>query len=101
MAISSKKGYHGGRMALTLELTRARTGAIGGVQELNLSDNAVSLEGAKTIAPHIYAMTSLSTLRLHNTGIGPSGGKVSQLLHTECGCKTNTSGRTHFVDGNR
>eukprot|EP00037_Helgoeca_nana_P033089 m.416593 g.416593 ORF g.416593 m.416593 type:complete len:492 (+) comp30042_c0_seq1:85-1560(+) len=47
--------------------------------ELNLGDNALSLQGAKILAPMIARCTSLSILRLNNTGLGPLGGKLIGL----------------------
>ena len=40
------------------------------------SDNALNPDGAAIIAPLLSACLSLVDLRLHNTGIGPSGGQV-------------------------
>ena len=39
------------------------------LQELDLGDNALSMEGAKILAPFIAKCASLSILRLNNTGI--------------------------------
>eukprot|EP00038_Savillea_parva_P012559 m.205467 g.205467 ORF g.205467 m.205467 type:complete len:489 (+) comp22951_c0_seq1:74-1540(+) len=51
--------------------------------ELNLGDNALSLEGAKILSPQLARCTSLTVLRLDNTGLGPLGGKLIGLGLTE------------------
>lgn len=44
---------------------------------LDLSDNAVNPTGAEAIAPLLSTCLSLEELYLNNTGVGPTGGKVS------------------------
>ena len=42
------------------------------------SDNALNPAGAEAISPFLSNCTTLVTLRLNNTGVGPSGGEVCQ-----------------------
>eukprot|EP00035_Acanthoeca_spectabilis_P039546 m.63156 g.63156 ORF g.63156 m.63156 type:complete len:476 (-) comp9650_c0_seq4:1011-2438(-) len=49
------------------------------LREINLSDNALSLEGAKILSPQVARCTSLTVLRLNNTGLGPLGGMLVGL----------------------
>ncbi len=51
------------------------------LNELDLSDNAVSVEGARALTAYLSTGTSLTVLRLNNTGVGSTGGTlVGQAL---------------------
>lgn len=46
------------------------------LDEIDLSDNAVSRDGACIFQPYLAQCSSLTTLRLNNTGVGPVGGEA-------------------------
>lgn len=46
------------------------------VKLLDLSDNAFGPDGIRPLVPLISKLTSLETLKLHNTGLGPQGGQL-------------------------
>ena len=52
---------------------------------LDLSDNALNLDGAKAIAPFLSECLTLRELYLHNTGLGPHGGVfIADALLAAC-----------------
>lgn len=44
------------------------------------SDNALNPAGAKAICPLLSQCTTITTLKLNNTGVGPAGGEVRLRL---------------------
>ena len=46
------------------------------LHSIDFSDNAFGPDGLKPLVPLISARTSLQTIRLNNTGLGPQGGQI-------------------------
>ena len=71
--------------------------------EVDFSDNALNLDGAKSIVPLLEGCLSLKKLRLNNTGVGPFGGQFignALIQAVDTAAKLGKSyGLTQFVLG--